>query len=161
MRFGSAWPISSSASAKSLTEARCRLGRVLGVDVGIVRVGIALSDPTAMIAQPLEVIDRRKLDPARRVAELVRAQDVERIVVGRPLRLDGVAGDAVKAVERFVLRLAKFVTIPIDYWDERLTTAQAQREMIDAGVRRGDRRCRVDKIAAALILQTYLDARGK
>lgn len=137
------------------------MGRILAVDVGTVRVGIAMSDPSGTIAQPFEVIDRRKVDPARRVAALVAEQEVERVVVGRPLTLKGDAGPAVKEVERFVTRLAKIVAVPIDYWDERMSTAQAQRDMIDAGVRREKRRDNVDKVAAALILQSYLDARGK
>jgi putative holliday junction resolvase len=137
------------------------LGRVLAVDVGSVRVGIALSDPTATIAQPFEVIDRRSVDPARRIAQLVTDQEVERIVIGRPLRLDGTSGDAVKEAERLGQRIARVVAVPIEYWDERLTTVQAEHDMVNAGMRRNERRERVDKVAAALILQSYLDARGK
>jgi len=137
------------------------LGRILAVDVGTVRVGIAMSDPSGTIASPFEVIDRRKVDPARRVAALVAEHEVERVVVGRPLTLDGSPGQAVHEVERFVTRLAKIVAVPIDYWDERMSTAQAQRDMIDAGARRKERHDNVDKVAAALILQSYLDARGK
>jgi putative Holliday junction resolvase len=133
--------------------------RILGLDVGSVRVGVALSDPLGVTAQPLEVILRRERDPWQRVAELVIEHDVERIVVGRPLRLEGDEGPAVAAVDEFISRLESVVTIPIETWDERLTTAQAERAMIAGGVRRAKRRQSIDRVAAALILQSYLDAR--
>lgn len=132
--------------------------RILAVDVGSVRVGLALSDPLGITAQPLEVIERRRTEPFARIAELVREYEVERIIVGRPLRLDGSAGPAVQAVEQFAAELAKRVEVPIEMWDERLSTAQAERVMIAGGARRDRRRQAIDKIAAALILQSYLDA---
>ena len=134
--------------------------RLLGVDVGRVRVGVALSDPLGMIAQPLEVIERKHTDPFRRLAALAREHAVEAIVVGLPSNLDGSAGEASVAIERFVAKLRDKVEVPVELWDERLTTAMATRTMIEAGVRRSDRRERIDKVAAALILQSYLDARG-
>lgn len=133
--------------------------RLLGVDAGRVRVGVALSDPLGMIAQPLEVIDRKRDDPFKRIATLVAEHEVEGIVVGLPSRLDGSSGEAVQAIERFVEKLRQKVTVPIELWDERMTTALAERTLIDAGVRREARRERIDKVAAALILQSYLDAR--
>ena len=132
--------------------------RILALDVGSVRVGVAISDPLGMTAQPIEVIDRRRVDPFVRTAELVREHGVARIVVGRPLRLDGSTGPAVAAVDEFIATLAAHVEVPIEPWDERLSTAQAQRDMIHAGVRRAKRRESIDKVAAALILQSYLDA---
>ncbi len=133
--------------------------RVLGLDVGSVRIGVALSDPLGVTAQPLEVIHRRERDPWQRIVELVEEYGVERIVVGRPLRLEGDEGPAVAAVDEFVGRLAGRVAVPIETWDERLTTAQAERLMIEGGVRRAKRRQSIDRVAAALILQSYLDAR--
>ena len=132
--------------------------RILGLDIGSVRIGVALSDPLGMTAQPLEVIDRKRTDPHRRIADLVAEHEVTRVVVGRPLRLDGREGPAVAAVDKFVEALAQHVSIPIETWDERLTTAQAERAMIAGGARRDKRKGSIDKIAAALILQSYLDA---
>jgi putative Holliday junction resolvase len=133
--------------------------RILGVDVGSVRVGLALSDPLGITAQPLEVINRRKQDPWQRIAELVEEHTVERVVVGLPLRLEGEEGPAVVAVREFIDKLSARIEVPIDTWDERLSTAQAERAMIEGGVRRNKRRQSIDRIAAALILQSYLDAR--
>ena len=132
--------------------------RILGLDVGSVRVGVALSDPLGLTAQPLEVIDRRGGDPFARVVELVEKHGVQRIVVGKPLRLDGTAGRAVQSTEEFVQELRRRVNIPVEMWDERLSTAEAERIMIDNGVSRNRRRKSIDRIAAALILQSYLDA---
>ncbi len=134
--------------------------RILALDVGTVRVGVALSDPLGMTAQPLMVIHRRREDPFIKVADLVAEYEVERVVVGRPLTLSGEAGLAVESVDAFVEELAKKLEVPIESWDERLTTAQAQRVMITAGVRRDKRKEKIDKVAAALILQSYLEARG-
>lgn len=132
--------------------------RILALDVGSVRIGVALSDPMGYSAQPLEVIDRKRTDPFARIAALVAEYEVQRIVVGRPLQLNGRDGLATQSIDGFVATLAKHVTVPIDAWDERLTTAQAERVMIEGGARRADRRQAIDKVAAVLILQSYLDA---
>jgi putative Holliday junction resolvase len=134
--------------------------RILGIDVGSVRVGIALSDPLGVTAQPLEVIDRRKVDAVARIASLVAEHEVQHIVIGKPLRLDGSTGQAVEAVEAFCDELSKSISVPVELWDERLSTAQAERAMIEGGVRRARRRQSIDQVAAALILQSYLDARA-
>lgn len=135
------------------------MDRVLALDVGRVRIGVAMSDPMGMIAQPFEVIDRRKTKALERIAELVEEYEVTTLVVGRPLTLSGDNGLAVEATEAFVGALAKLVSLPVQWCDERLSTAQAQRLMIDGGVRRDKRRNQIDKVAAALILQSYLDSR--
>jgi putative holliday junction resolvase len=113
-----------------------------------------------MTAQPLEVIERKRVDPIARIAELVAEHEVRTIVVGQPLQLNGVAGLAAEATDKFVAALAAVVQVPIELWDERLTTAQAERVMISAGARREERKQKIDKVAAALILQSYLDAKG-
>jgi putative Holliday junction resolvase len=113
-----------------------------------------------IFAQPLEVIDRRRGQALARIAELVANYEVETLVVGRPVRLNGSDGPAVEAIEKFVGALTSLVSVPVQYQDERLTTAEAQRAMIGDGVRRADRRVSIDKVAAALILQSYLDARA-
>ncbi len=135
--------------------------RVLGLDVGSVRIGVALSDPLGLTAQPLTVIDVRKAPPEDRVRALCDEHEVQELVVGLPLRLDGSEGLAVQAVRKFVDKLKTKVSLPIELWDERLTTAQAERVMIGGGVRRKERRERIDQIAAALILQSYLDAKRR
>jgi len=132
--------------------------RILGIDVGSVRVGVALSDPLGFTAQPLEVIDRRKADVFARLQAMVAEYEVTQIVVGYPLQLNGEAGQAVAAINEFIGTLEKKITIPIARWDERLSTAAAERSMIEAGARRERRRQNIDKVAAALILQSYLDA---
>lgn len=134
--------------------------RLLGLDVGTVRVGVALSDPLGIIAQPLEVINRRKSDLFERVATLVDEYEVQQVVIGNPLQLDGEIGPAARAMAEFADKLRQRLTVPVELWDERLSTAQAEREMISDGVRREKRRQRIDKVAAALILQSYLDARS-
>ncbi|MEE8409177.1 MAG: Holliday junction resolvase RuvX [Myxococcota bacterium] len=134
--------------------------RLLGLDVGTVRVGVALSDPLGLIAQPFEVIHRRKSDPFDRVVALVDQHEVQRVVIGNPLQLDGEVGPAAIAIAEFAGKLRERLSVPVELWDERLSTAQAEREMIAAGMRREKRRQRIDKVAAALILQSYLDARS-
>lgn len=134
--------------------------KILGIDVGSVRIGVALSDPLGLTAQPFAVLDRRRCDPIARIVELVREHEVTRIVVGWPLTLAGAAGLATQAVEAFVGELASRLEVPIERWDERLTTAAAERAMLEAGARRAKRRESIDKVAAALILQSYLDAKS-
>ncbi len=140
--------------------------RILGVDVGSVRVGLAISDPLGITAQPLEVIDRRRVDPFVRICDIVRELEVERIVLGQPLRLAGEAGQAVATVDAFAGKLEERLQVlglevNIERWDERLTTRMAERAMIEGGARRKARKENIDKVAAAVLLQSYLDARTK
>jgi putative Holliday junction resolvase len=134
--------------------------RVLGIDVGSVRVGVAMSDPLGMIASPLEVILRAQKNPFKRIAQLVEDNEVSVVVVGYPLRMNGEKGPATEAVEVFVKGLLQHVQVPVELWDERLSTAQAQRAMIETGARREKRKQDIDKVAAALVLQSYLDAQS-
>lgn len=133
--------------------------RILGLDLGTVRVGAALSDPLGLTAQPLEVIPRHAME--KRVVELVDEHGVQRIIVGLPLKLDGSKGQAAQDAKAAVTRLRTLVTIPVEMWDERLTSAQANRMLISADVSRDKRKKSVDKLAASLILQAYLDAHPK
>jgi putative Holliday junction resolvase len=132
--------------------------RVLALDLGTVRVGVALSDPLGMTAQPLEVIERHRL--LARVAELVTEYEVTRVIVGLPLQLDGRVGQAASSAKAVAKELQAALSVPVQLWDERMTTAAAQRVMIGAGARRDKRKQNVDKVAAALILQSYLDAQS-
>lgn len=134
--------------------------RVLALDVGERRIGVAVSDPSGTIAMAAGVILRRTW--AQTLADVrarVAAHQAERVVVGLPLRMDGTEGDAVAAVRKFVERLRAAIPVPIDVQDERLSTAEAERTMIAGDVRRGRRRMSRDAVAAALFLQTYLDRR--
>ena len=115
--------------------------RVLGVDVGGKRIGVALSDPTGMLASALTVVV--SVGPRKdvvRIVELAKHHEAERIVVGMPVSMDGRIREQGRAVEGFVQRLEEATDIPVDTWDERLTTAEADRRMIEAGTSREKRR---------------------
>jgi putative Holliday junction resolvase len=135
--------------------------RVLGLDVGRRRIGVALSDPTGTIAQSLTVLPRTGLRSVlAEVARLVERYGVERIVVGLPRRLDGSEGPAAREARRFAARLARAVPVPVELQDERLSTAEAERTMLAQDARRAERRERRDAVAAALFLQTWLARHG-
>lgn len=132
--------------------------RVLGLDFGSVRIGVAVSDPTGTIAQPLEVIPHRGFrSVVARIRSLIAAHQVDKIVVGLPRRLDGQEQKEAVAVRVFAARLQAAVSVPVEFADERLSTAEAERAMIEADASRAQRRSARDAVAAALILQTYLD----
>lgn len=134
--------------------------RVLALDVGDARVGVAVSDPLGITAQPSGFFPRvgARADLAR-VRDLVARHGAVRVVVGHPLLLSGEAGARARDAETFAEKLRDGLGgIGVDLWDERLTTAQAEREMIEGGVRRKRRKEAVDAVAAALILQSWLDA---
>ena len=134
--------------------------RVLAIDHGTKRMGIALSDETATIAQPLEFIPAEPFnDFLTRLKELIREKQVEQILIGMPRNMDGSYGPAALKVQEFVAVLKETIAIPIKTWDERLTSAQANRMLIQAEVRRDKRKQRVDAAAAAILLQSYLDSR--
>lgn len=133
---------------------------ILGLDVGEKRIGVAIAGPEGLLAIPLTVIDRvgERAD-LKAILALVREHGVKRIVVGLPRSLDGSIGQQAERVLAFSKELSQETDIPIDTWDERLSTVAAERLMVDAGVKRGKRRARRDALAAALILQSYLDRR--
>ena len=133
--------------------------RVLGLDHGTKRIGIAISDELKMIAQPLEYIEAEPFAPfLERLKQIIREKQVELIIVGMPRNMDGSYGPAALKVREFVAVLKDAVAIPIRTLDERLTSAQANRFLIQADVRRSERKEKVDKTAAALLLQGYLDS---
>jgi putative Holliday junction resolvase len=134
--------------------------RVLGLDVGDVRIGIAVSDETATLARGLPTLGRvgpRK--DVKAVAALVRENEAETLVVGLPRNLAGEIGPQAQKVLAFVKDLEGAVRVPIVSWDERFTTVMANRAMVDGGVSRKDRKEKIDQVAAVLILQSYLDSR--
>ncbi|MDR7435044.1 MAG: Holliday junction resolvase RuvX [Armatimonadota bacterium] len=133
--------------------------RILGLDVGTRRIGVALSDPLGISAQPLKVIEREGWDAdLAEIRALVREWEVSCVVVGMPRSLNGSLGPQARMVEEFVAKLRDAIGVPVDTWDERLTTVAAERAMLEANVRRDRRRQRVDAVAAALLLQAYLDS---
>lgn len=133
--------------------------RYLGLDVGDVRIGVALSDETATLASGILTLRRagRRRDVAA-VAALVREHGAGGVVVGLPWRLDGTLGSQGEKVAAFVRSLRRALGVPVVTWDERLTSVAADERLAEAGVRRRDRKARIDRAAAALILQEYLDA---
>lgn len=133
--------------------------RVMGLDVGDRRVGVALSDPTRLIAQGLEVLHRTRRDAdVAALAALCATHAVDAIVVGWPLRLSGRPGIQTRKVQQFIDALAAVIDLPIHKWDERLSTVAAERALREGGVRAREQRAVVDKVAATLILQGWLDA---
>jgi len=136
--------------------------RILALDHGSKRIGVALSDELKMIAQPLEFIPAQPFDNlVGRLRELLDEKDVELILVGMPRNLDGSYGTASVVVEEFVDALKCEIPVPIQTWDERLTSAQANRSLVEANVARQKRKQKVDAMAAALLLQSYLDRLGE
>ena len=131
--------------------------RILGLDPGERRIGVALSDPSGTIASPHSVVDRRTVDPAVAVRELCEEHGVERIVVGLPTGLSGNEGPSAKAARTFGELVAKATGLPVEYQDERFTTVTAEAALLEGGLSRDRRREVRDKVAAAVILQTYLD----
>ncbi|MFZ5898062.1 MAG: Holliday junction resolvase RuvX [Bacillota bacterium] len=136
--------------------------RTLGLDIGDKRIGVALSDELGLTAQGQGVIVRGKLaDDIRRIAEMIASREVGSVIVGLPKRLDGSIGPQAQKVLEFVGELRKTVKVPIILWDERLSTAQVEKILIDADVRRMRRRKVVDAMAAAVILDSYLRCQEK
>lgn len=136
--------------------------KILGLDYGDRRIGVSISDDLGFTAQGLEVIERRKegMD-MRRIAELVQQYNVEEIVVGLPKNMNGTIGPRGELCQAFAEELKTNLQLPVHLWDERLTTVSAQRTLIEADVSRKKRKGVVDKLAAALILQNYMDSKSK
>ena len=135
--------------------------RILALDHGTVRIGVALSDELKMIASPLEFIPAEPVaDVFAKLRELIREKEVELIVIGMPRNMDGSYGPAAEKVREFATALKDAIAIPIKLWDERLTSTQANRLLISGGVRRNQRKEKVDGMAAAILLQSYLDSTG-
>lgn len=133
--------------------------RILGIDYGTRRVGAALSDPGRTMAFPAEVyVLRGPEHDARHYRELVREDEVERIVIGLPLHISGREGQLASLTRRFGDWLAGVTGLPVLYFDERFTTVEAEQRLLDAGLTRQRRKALRDQLAAQIMLQTYLDA---
>lgn len=130
--------------------------RILGVDFGSKRIGLAVSDETGTVAQSVGYVT----GGAAEVARVATERQVQRIVVGVPVRLNNTASAQTERTLAFILELQAGTAVPVVRWDERLTTAQAERALIEGNVRRRERREKIDQLAAQLMLQSYLDATG-
>ena len=132
--------------------------RILALDHGSKRIGVAVSDETKTIAQPLEYIPAEPFAVfLERLRQLIREKEIDLILIGLPRNMDGSYGPAAEKVQTFVGVLGGAIAVPIKMWDERLTTAQANRVLIQGGARRDKRKEKVDQTAAAILLQSYLD----
>jgi putative Holliday junction resolvase len=153
--------VSETTSSADPTHPAARRGALLGVDVGQVRVGLAVSDPDGLIASPVATLARDEdagtdLD---RIATVARERDVVLVVVGLPLSLSGQEGLAAERARRYAGALQRRLEVPVRLWDERLTTVDAHRALRSSGVPGRQQRGVVDQAAAVLILQAALDAR--
>ena len=136
--------------------------KIMGLDYGDRRIGVAISDIFGWTAQGVEVIERRREgDGIDRIAELASQHEVEEIVVGLPKNMNGSVGPRGEICKAFAEELRSRIELPVHLWDERLTTVSAQRTLIEADVSRKKRKGIVDKMAAVLILQNYLDSKSK
>jgi putative Holliday junction resolvase len=151
----------AAVSDADAASARPRAVRVLALDVGDRRIGVAVSDELGVTAQGVTTIHRRSwaADLAE-IARLVEQWGAESVVVGWPLTLEGTVGPRARIVQDFIKRLERVVRIPITTWDERYSTVTAERVLLDADLSRAKRRQVVDKTAAVVILQHFLDARA-
>ena len=138
--------------------------RIMGLDFGSKTVGVAISDPLFITAQGIEIIRRKEENKLRktlaRIEELIIQYEVEEIVLGFPKNMNDTIGERAQLSLEFKDKLERRTGLPVNMWDERLTTVAADKAMIEAGIRREDRKEYVDKIAAVFILQGYLDYRA-
>ena len=145
--------------------------RVLGLDYGTKTVGVAVSDPLEITAQPLETIERKSAGKLRQTLARIEAiieeygaagqqEKIEKIVLGYPKNMNNTEGDRCEATVSFKNDLERRTGLEVVLWDERLTTVEAERILMDSGVRRENRKTYIDKMAAAVILQNYLDSKS-
>ncbi len=136
--------------------------RIMGLDYGSKTVGVAISDPLKLTAQGIETISRKEENKLRqtlaRIEALVKEYEVEKIVLGLPKNMNNTLGDRAEKTLEFKAMLERRAGVPVIMWDERLTTVEAERTLMESKVRREDRKKYVDKIAAVFILQGYLDS---
>lgn len=139
--------------------------RIMGLDFGSKTVGVAVSDALLITAQGLEIVRRKEENKLRktlaRIEELIVEYEVEEIVLGYPKNLNDTIGERAEKTEEFKEMLERRTGLPVMLWDERLTTVAADKAMIEAGLRREERKEHVDKLAAVFILQGYLDYRSR
>jgi putative Holliday junction resolvase len=133
--------------------------RILSLDHGTKRIGVAVSDELKLIAQPLEFIPTEPFeDFLVRLKQIITDKEVELVLIGMPRNMDGTYGPAAQKVREFIAVLKPQISVPVRTLDERLTSAQANRVLLQGNVRRADRKQKVDAMAAAILLQSYLDS---
>ena len=137
------------------------MGKIICLDVGTVRIGIATSD-VMQVALPHSVYKRRTpyLD-AKYIADLAKSLDAQKFVIGMPLKLDGSEGTSAQMAKDFAESLQKLIDLPIEFQDERLSTVSAERILLETNTSRKDRKGKIDQIAATIILQNYLDKHNR
>lgn len=135
-------------------------GRILGLDPGERRIGIAISDATGTIASPVEFIDVRTKNHEQRIKDLCSEWEITEVVVGLPISLDGTEGPAAARSRNFGEMVGGLTDLPVSYHDERFTTVTAEQALLEGGVKRRSRTSRRDQVAAAVMLQGFLDQRG-
>jgi putative Holliday junction resolvase len=134
--------------------------RILGIDFGRARIGLAMSDELGITAQPLTTIEGgSEASILQRLRDALGGIELDLIVMGLPLRLDGTEGGSARAARKLAVAIADGMNVPYELWDERFTTVQSDRILKEAGVKRGRLKAQRDKIAAAIMLQSYLDAK--
>lgn len=139
--------------------------RIIGLDFGTKTVGVAISDPLMVTAQPVETITRKSANKLRqtlaRIEELIVENRVELIVLGYPKNMNNTTGERAQACEAFKEDLERRTALPVVLWDERMTTMESERILMAGGVRRENRKAVIDQMAAVLILQSYMDAQRR
>lgn len=137
------------------------MSRILGIDYGTVRIGLALSDPTGTLASPLPCLEKKSIPQIRTaLTELIQNHDIAKIIVGLPRNMDGSYGPSAEKVRYFISQIESNLNIPIETQDERLTTVQASKQLSSIGMSQKDLRKKLDSSSASLILQQYLDRKG-
>jgi putative Holliday junction resolvase len=143
----------------SQSSVRTDMGRMLALDIGDKRIGVAVSDETGTLARPLMAITRTsQRQDFERIARLVAEQSAERVVAGYPRSLSGGEGPQAQRVRRYVEALAATLPVPVELWDERYTTVEASERLRNSGRRRSHDRGQLDAAAAAILLQDYVDS---
>lgn len=139
--------------------------RIMGLDFGTKTVGVAISDPLMVTAQPVETITRKSANKLRqtlaRIEELIVENCVELIVLGYPKNMNNTVGERAQACETFKEDLERRTALPVILWDERMTTVESERILMAGGMRRENRKAVIDQMAAVLILQSYMDAQNR
>jgi putative Holliday junction resolvase len=136
--------------------------RILGLDIGEKRIGVAISDELYFSANGLDVIERKNNgEDINKIAEIVSRYNVVKIVVGLPKNMDGSVGPSGEEVKKYVNKLQNALEVEVDFWDERLSTVAAEKTLIEADISRKKRKKVIDKMAAVFILQNYLDFKSK
>ncbi|HKN18031.1 MAG TPA: Holliday junction resolvase RuvX [Candidatus Sulfotelmatobacter sp.] len=162
METGRNHPPSVEATSEPATSKKRAVGRILGLDVGSRRIGIAISDPLGITAQGLETLQRRnKRTDLAALEAVIREYSVREIVVGLPLRMSGAEGTQSDKMQVFAEELRKRFRLPVHLWDERLTSAEANRLLREADLSIEKRAKAVDRMAAVLILQGWMENRGR